>query len=329
MATHQRSPKSPFKRLLRSILAACLLLLFSVCGYGGYLAYKLKTTADASNVLPREKSDLRKKKVTIGKDPVTILLLGVEKYGGSEPPHSDSMMLVTLNPKTKQTSILSIPRDTRTYIPIEKREDKMTHAYAFGSEKGKGEAVNASIESVEHFLHVPVDYYVTVNFKAFKEVVDDLGGVTVNVPFSFKQHAMNAIGGGVVSYHKGEMHLDGREALTFAQMRKKDPQGDFGRQKRQQEVLQAVADKALSIKSVTKADNLLETVGDNVTTNISMKELLKLRSYYESIQGKKIDRYVFTHSPDTNKNIGNVYYFEPKEEEVEKISRQLQKNLGL
>lgn len=332
----KRKKKNRFLRLLLVVILFCFV---GAASYAGYLAYKVKSAADKTYHGLSRKSDLRTEKVTLGENPVTILLLGIEKYSGDEPPHSDSMMLITLNPKTKETAILSIPRDTRTFLPVINQESKITHAYSYGNKKGgQKAAVEASMEAVEKFLDVPIDYYATVNFKAFKEVVDDLGGVTVKVKVAkpITQRSMKAVGGKTYTFIPGETrHMNGAEALTYVQMRKTDPEGDFGRQKRQQQILQALADKALSVTTVTKATDLLDTVGNNITTNITLKEMFGMRNFYSSIKdGKHMEHFVFTHSPETDVYLpatgpGRTYYFVPKQEEVQKISNRLKEILEI
>ncbi|MGC4377989.1 LCP family protein [Fictibacillus sp. Mic-4] len=317
-----KKKKSPLRRFFKYVLVVVFIGVLGGAGYAGFLGWKVKSTAEKTyQGLSRDKSSLREEKVTLGENPVTILLLGVEDYPGS-PGHSDSIMLLTINPKTKETAILSIPRDTRAFLPIVQREDKITHAYAFGK---KGHKEEATIDAVEHLLDVPIDYYITTNFLGFKKAVDDLGGIDVNVPFDFQQHAMKEIGGGTLTFKKGEMHLNGKEALTFAQMRKKDPKGDFGRQERQQQVIKALADKALSITSLTKANDLLETVGDNVKTNISLREMFAIRNFYKTIQNNDFERWTLKKGKDAM--INGIYYYQPNMDEIHEYTRKINKIL--
>src|SRR5690606_29541403 len=102
-----------------------------------------------------------------------------------------------------------------------------------------------TIETVEQFLDIPIDYYATVNFEAFKNIVDVLGGITVDVPFDFQQNSDDRVAE-KLQFYEGEMELDGRYALAYARMRMEDPRGDIGRNERQQQVIEAIIDKALS-----------------------------------------------------------------------------------
>lgn len=311
--TERRKKKKRF-RFKRIFLIFILIFSFAPLCYGGYLLYTINAASEKSYYeLDRTKSKYRIDEVEMGKDPVSILLVGVEDYLGDNG-RSDALILVTLNPKTSQIAILSIPRDTRTYIEVRKKEDKINHAYAFGG-------LNATIQSVEDLLKIPVDYYIETNLNGFQDIVDELGGIKVNVPFNFKQSGMD---GKMIYFSEGEMELDGREALAFVQMRKEDPRGDFGRQERQQIALKAIADKALSINSVTKADNIINTVSDNTRTNIPLTELLGLRNFYNEIKNQDFD---VLKLEGENKTINRVYYFVPDAESLKNISLELKRIL--
>lgn len=305
------------RKLAKRISLVFGLALLIVVGYFGYLAFTVKSAADKSyDDLNREKSEQRVEKVTLGEDPVTILLVGVEDYQ-DDTGRSDALILITLNPKTKEVVTLSIPRDTRTYIEVEDRKDKINHSYAYGG-------LEATIETVESMLDIPVDYYVETNIKGFQEIVDELGGITVDVPFDFRQQA--AGNHKWFYFQEGEMHLGGIEALAFVQMRKQDPRGDFGRQDRQQEALRAIADKALSISSITKADDVIDAVSDNTRTNITLRELLGMRNFYSEIKNKEITR---LNIKGEDKYINDIYYYVPFEESIDEISDELKRVLEI
>ena len=139
-------------------------------------------------------------------EPVSILLLGVDTgaLGRTEKGRTDSMVIVTVNPHTEQTTLVSIPRDTYAEIVGYGTWDKINHAYNFG-----GTAM--SINSVQSLLDIPVDFYVIVNMSGIKEVVDAVGGVDVDSPIAFNQNGY--------SFVVGTNHLDGEAALAFSRMR--------------------------------------------------------------------------------------------------------------
>ena len=121
--------------------------------------------------------------------------------------------------------ITSIPRDSYTEIVGKGKKDKINHAYAFGG-------IDMSVKTVENFLDVPIDYYIEVNMEGFKDIVDAVGGIDINNDMDFTIDN--------VHYPKGDLHLDGEKALLFTRMRYQDTRGDFGRQMRQRQVIQAV-----------------------------------------------------------------------------------------
>lgn len=316
----RKRKRSPFRRLMRFVLVASLLFVLSAAGYGGYLAYKIKANADKSFVdLDKEKSDLRMDEVKLGKDPVTILLVGIENYQANDVGRADVIKLITINPETKETAMINIPRDTRTYIPAIEEKDKINHSYAYGK---KGMREQAVMEATEELLGVPIDYFVSTNFDGFEDVVDELGGITVNVPFDFKQASFNRM----ITFKEGPMELDGEEALAFVRMRKQDPRGDIGRNERESEAIRAIMDKAISVQSFSKADNVIDQLGSNVKTNISTTEMFAMRNFYKTLKNKEFETLQLETYPET---INGVSYEIPTDESVLEIRKKLSKILEI
>ncbi|MBS3994742.1 MAG: LCP family protein, partial [Alkaliphilus sp.] len=114
-------------------------------------------------------------------EPVNILIVGVDAKdtNASEGARTDTIMLATFNPTSKLLDIISIPRDTRVKIAGRKGEDKINHAYAFGG-------IENAIETVEGFLNVKINYYVKVDYKGLIKLVDDIGGIEIDVPMDMK-----------------------------------------------------------------------------------------------------------------------------------------------
>ncbi|UAC47857.1 LCP family protein [Bacillus aquiflavi] len=314
----RKQKKRPFKRFLKYVAISILFISILGLGYGGYLAYTINKAADDSDEeLNRgTKSELRDSKVTLKDDPVTILLIGVDDYQDEDKGRADALILVTLNPKTKEVALLSIPRDTRTYIPRKKKKHKINHAYAWGDIEG-------TVDAVQELLDVPVDFYVKAGAKAFQDIIDEIGGITVNVPFDFKQSDLK---GNYVYFKEGTMKLDGRKALAFVQMRYEDPEGDFGRQKREQETLKAIADQALSVNTLPKANKIIESLGSNVKTNISLNEMLGLRNFYNEIKNQEFKKLEIE---GENIEIENLSFYEPNKDSVDEVSNELRRILEI
>ena len=181
------------------------------------------------------------------------------------------MIVMTINPKTKKTTMTSIPRDTRVFIKSKNKFSKMNSAYTYGGIEG-------TVETVEQFLNIPINYYIKINMDGFKDIVDAIGGVTVDNRIHFTLEG--------VHLSKGKQHLDGKTALTYARMRKDDPRGDFGRQERQREIINEIIHGKCTIKIINKLSrdfdsirkkhqNKLNTGQDDRYSTVLIKKLLK------------------------------------------------------
>lgn len=308
------------KRRLKKIPVIITVIVLIFVGYGSYLAYQtLQAASDSYDDLGREKSELRDKEVTISNDPVSILIMGVEDYASEyDRGRTDTLMVATFNPDDKRLQLLSIPRDTKVEIVGKDMVDKINHAYAYGGKE-------MTIETVENFLDIPIDYYATVNFEAFKNIVDILGGITVDVPFDFEQNSDDRVAE-KLQFYEGEMELDGRHALAYARMRMSDPLGDIGRNQRQQQVIKAIIDKALSPGTVTKIDDLVNEVGRNVETNMRISEGLAFLKKYSDFDVSNIEQIKLeTHS----EMINGIHYQVPNYDSLEEVKYKLKAHLEL
>lgn len=158
---------------------------------------------------------------------------------------------------------------------------------------------------------------IKVNMKSFTDIVDAVGGVEVNNDLDFTYKG--------VHFEEGKINLSGKEALLYTRMRKLDPEGDFGRQKRQRQVIEAVVNKGAHISSVTKFGEIVKVVEHNVKTNLNMKDMWEVQSNYrgaqENLTNHKID--------GTGKEVNGTYYYFPDEKELQKISDQMKEHLEL
>lgn len=266
-------------------------------------------------------SHLRNTNVDISKDPVSILFLGIDdnesrrQNGQSvENARTDAMILSTLNPDTKKIRLLSIPRDTLSYIPQVNYYDKITHAHAYGGPE-------ASMDSVESTLNVPVDYYIRINMEAFVAAVDELGGIEFDVPYDLNEP--NTMDEGRIKLKKGRQQLNGDEVLAVARTRKQD--SDLKRGQRQMEILKALFQKAQKTESLHKLDDIIEIVGDNARHNLSFKEIRTLAIQYlvsdVDIESQQLK--------GDNELLNGIYYINPNIDDLIKTSNLLRKDLGL
>ena len=267
------------------------------------------------------KSNLRDSKVNPSKDPVSILFLGIDeneqrKKNGQSASKSrtDAMIFSTLNPDTQQLRMLSIPRDTISYIPKVGYYDKITHAHAYGGPI-------ASMDAVEGTLNVPVDYYVRINMEAFVDAVNELDGIYYDVPYNLNEP--NTDDTGKIKVKKGYQKLNGDEALAVARTRHND--SDLKRGQRQMELIKLLIAKAQKQNSFSKLDDVIKIVGNNSKHNLSSDEVKSLATTYlksnldiETTQLEGEDDY-----------LNNVYYYNPDINSIMKTSNLLRKDLDL
>lgn len=266
--------KSTVKKWILALGVSLVFLLSIGIGYAVYLYNKtedLVTESFDDTGRENETSDMREEKVNPVDDHVSVLLLGVDNsaHRNEEVSRTDAIVLATFNQDEKSIKLLSIPRDSYVYVPHIGYHTKINHAHAYGGPR-------ATIETVEQFLDVPVDYYVTMNFEGFVEVVEALDGIMVDVPYeileSDSQDQRDSI-----HLMPGYQALNGEEALALARTREKD--NDVERGKRQQEILQAIVDKATSAASILKLENVITAIGSNMQTNFTFKDLQSFVSY--------------------------------------------------
>ncbi|MGE7876484.1 LCP family protein [Peribacillus muralis] len=297
-------------RILLFTLIACLLL-------GGTYIYSqfYDFTSHTFRELERgSKSNKREQMISPLKDNISILIIGEDtsetrENGDGTNARSDALLLATINKQDTIINLVSIPRDTRMYIPIKDKEDKIAHAHAFGGIEG-------TIDTVENFLDIPVDYYIKFNFDSFLSLVDTIGGIDVDVPVTFTEQDSQDKAG-AIHLEKGHQHLSGEQALALTRTRKID--NDFFRGQRQQLVIEAIGKKVLSLNSIGKMNDILDEVGPHTSTNLSAKNILTIAS---TLMGKSIE-FNKQQIKCNDEYINGIYYAIPDIENVKEISREI------
>lgn len=234
------------------------------------------TYENLSSILPGgEREKLR------GEDEgrINILLLGRagEKYPGKHL--TDTVMLASIDTKEHRAGFLSLPRDLYAPIPGTNLYTKLNSLYQYGL--SSGDDADIVRRAVEHMTGVDVPYFISLDFDGFERIIDDLGGVKI---YSERDIRDTRYPGKNYSYETFELsagwhELDGKTALKYARERHSDPEGDFGRAKRQQQIIKAAQEKAFSAKTYLNAftiTRLFETLGDSVRTNLSIAEIASL-----------------------------------------------------
>lgn len=246
--------------------------------------------------------DVSKKKVK-AKEKLNILMLGIDAETG-DAGRSDSIIVMTLRPDTDSMQLISIPRDTRTLIVGKGIEDKINHAYAFGGEE-------MAIATVENFLGIDIDYHVRMNMSGLKELIDELGGVTVTNDVEWQD--------GGHQFHTGPVDLDGEKALAYVRMRKKDPSGDFGRAKRQRQVVESIIKKGANVASIGSINNTIDILGNNMATSLDFDDMKRMLTGYMTTR-HNIDSYQIQ---GEGTMLNGIYYYVVPEEEVQHVHNMI------
>ncbi len=292
-------------------------------------------------------------------EPFSILLMGVDsEYEGIENGsfNGDALLVLTFNPETLNTTILSIPRDS--YIPItcmNNRRNKITNAGWYGE--------TCVVNSVEKFLDIDIDYYFKINFKGVVSLVDAVDGIDIDVPYSFcEQNSNREWGRKTIFVDAGKQHLNGEQALAYARHRKVTDYmvyycgskyvknanywNDFIRGEHQQEVISGILNKLSDIKSFNTIEEILDSISNNTSTNMSIDTILSLYNIGKDILSKSnnannslsmqrlyltgydatIYDYNFIINQGTKLNLYNYIIYE---DSLEEVIQAMKENLGL
>lgn len=267
-------------------------------------------------------------------EPFTILLLGVDSevdgLKANQAFNGDTMMMITFNPTTLNTTVFSIPRDT--YAPIAcngKRSNKINSSAAGGT--------TCVINTLKDLTGIDIDYYVKINFKGVVDLVEALDGIEVDVPVDFcEQDSNREFGDHEICLKKGVQTLNGEAALALSRHRHSLPLGDFQRVQHQQLVVEAMAKKVKNIRSVNKFYEVLDAISKNIETNVSTDEMLNLynvgkKMLLENDANINIEKTYLTGYDLTMliPGLGNVYTFQYYPESLNEIVKAMKVNLGL
>ncbi|HLQ41214.1 MAG TPA: LCP family protein [Tetragenococcus sp.] len=303
-----------YQKIIVGVLAVISLIVAAATVYGMQAIDDANSMMNNISKTLNRKSSKREQAASIeNRDPFSILLLGVDTgaLGRTEKGRSDSMMVVTVNPQKEETTIVSLDRDIMADMLDDGQTfDKMNHAYAYGGEE-------LAMDAAEKLLDIPIDHFVTINMQGLRDLIDAVGGITVNNKIAFTLEG--------VRVPKGKVKLNGKNGLAYARMRKQDPDGDIGRQKRQREVLTKIVEKVISMDSVTNYKKILKAVEKNSQTDLTWDDLLDIASNYypafekvnqEQLQGQ-------------SQLINDIYYQILGENELLTVQNKLKKQLNL
>lgn len=273
------------------------------------------------------------------KDPnrINILILGLrgegDSYGGLL---TDTMMILSIKINTDQVALISIPRDLYIQMPSANsknslQKERINFAYALGQEKvGERGGLSYGKAAISEVTNLYLDYAIAIDFTAFEKIVDILGGITIYLDKPFSENSQFA-GEFLIDLPAGKNTLDGKNALYY--VRSRFSSSDFDRAKRQQEVLLAIKDKALSagiLLDPVKFYNLLDALGAHIKTDMTINDFRELIGFYPHLDFKNIKRRVFDTSPEgllySSQNGNGAYVLLPVGGNFDKI-QEASKNI--
>lgn len=294
-----------------------------------FMGYAAKSVSNFFTVINEsEEVEFMEESTTIlnerlsNKEPFSILVLGVDEREHYETRGlADTIIVVTVNPQHGTIYLMSIPRDTLITLPGTDIEDKINATYAYGG-------VPYVTEAVEDLVQIPIHAYALLSFEGLKDLVDAVGGVVVDSELAFSIKDDNT---GEMQYiDEGRQLLNGAEALGYARMRKEDPQGDWGRQNRQRELVVTLIKRLVSLDSITNYKTILDSISDDLSTNIDFIKATQVIKDYSSavntthtlsIDGQEASRYLPHYGLE-------VFVYELYEDSLTNTTRRFQNHLG-
>ncbi|MGX5377054.1 LCP family glycopolymer transferase [Ligilactobacillus sp. LYQ135] len=242
-----------------------------------------------------------------GRHPFSVLILGADtgEYGRSYQGRSDTIMVAAVN--NHKTTLVSIPRDTKVSIAGHGTDNKINAAYSY-------DGISGAMNTVESYLGVPINYYIELNMKGLKELSAAIGPVKINNNLDFTSDGIH--------FEKGEITIDSSNILAYIRMRHEDPNGDYGRQMRQRQVVTAMIEKLASVKSIVKYKSILNVLSANMKTNLTFSDMQKIFIHYRG--GKNINQLQLQGQTEM---INGVSYEVVPQSNLQKIQNELKKTL--
>ncbi|WP_430619017.1 LCP family protein [Enterococcus sp. DIV0802b] len=303
------------KKIFLIIFSIVAVLVIGMIGVAAKLYFDVSNSIQETyQSVERDLEDrLRENDVDLSqKDSFSVLLMGIDTgdLGRVEQGRSDTMMVATISPQDNQTTVVSIGRDSYVDIVGHGTTDKINHAYAFG---GPAMAMN----TVEKFLDIPIDHYVSINMAGLKELVDAVGGIEVDNEITFSQDGFD--------FAIGRTSLNGEQALAYSRMRYEDPNGDYGRQERQRKIVEGIVKKVLSLDGITQYQTILNAVEQNMKTDMSFDDMRTLafnyRSAFQTIKQDQLQGEGFMQD--------GISYQRVSDEELARVQKELKAQLNL
>ncbi|MBT8805534.1 LytR family transcriptional regulator [Lactobacillus delbrueckii subsp. bulgaricus] len=309
----KRKKRNKAMRIFWSVMAVILVAI------GGFALYEYNTVKNAADTAYRSgglgnAENGSKNSVISNSKPIAILLMGTDTgaLGRTYKGRTDSIMVAVLNPKTKKTTLVSFERDQQVNLPDypENSPSKLNAAYAYGNAKELAKVL-------KKYYNIPINAYVLINMGGLKTIVNKVGGVDIAPILSFSYEGY--------TFTKGKTtHMDGAKALAYSRMRYDDPEGDYGRQKRQRQVLSALLKKAESATTLLNS-SFISSLSKQVQTDLTFSDMTSMaKRYLAATKDLKTD---YTHG--TSYMQDGVSYQKISVSERQRISNLIRKTLGL
>ncbi len=274
----KRKPKPKKSTVARNVILSILavLILFTAFKVYNFVKSPLNEAEPPETKLeePTEPTALAEDD-EFAKKRVNILVLGIDEREG-EPARADTIILASLFPEERQVKLLSIPRDTRLLIPGH-GNDKINHAHVYGG-------IKLVKSSVEEFTGIPIDYCVETNFQGFINMIDMLGGVSLNVEKKMYKPLEN------IDLEPGLQTLNGYDSLAYVRYRD-DGMGDIGRIGRQQNFIKVLAENTIRTSNVTKIPELVDEMKKYVKTDLSIMDMITYATRFAKIDPTDLEGY--------------------------------------
>lgn len=320
--TTQKKKKGIFKKIF--IFAFSLLLIGGIFS-GAYFFWKIgsvsskissasddshqgSTLSTISNIIKNDRVSLK------GEDRgrINVLLLGVAGKGRAGGNLTDTIMIASIDMVNKKTALLSLPRDFYVEIADSDYRSKINSIYKYGLANDEG--IEPLKKTIENITDLNIDYYFVASFAGFEKFINDIDGIVINnerdiydpsYPGPNYNYELFAL-------EKGTHLLDGETALKYARERHDDPEGDFGRAKRQQQVMQAIKSRVFSTKVLFNPfaiNNMLNTLGESITTDISLEEMESFLELSKELDTQNITNVVVdAWKKDSLLKVSHIYY---------------------
>ena len=321
----KRKKRFNLKKIIFFIFSILLILIFSI---GGFFIYKLnlfsqkinsenhssqktsltETISDLSKLASDERATLKGEE----NNRINILLLGMAGKGKAGGELTDTIMIASIDTQNNKVALLSLPRDLYVTVPEENYSAKINSLYKYGASREEG--IEPLEKTIEKITDLKINYYLIVNFSGFEKFIDDIGGINIEVQRDIYDAAYP---GPNYSYEvfeikKGFHKMDGATALKYARERHDDPEGDFGRAKRQQQVIQAAKNKIFSTQTFLNpfaVGKMIDTLGDNIRTDITMEEIDSFIKLTKNLDTQNINNAVVdAWKPDSLLKVSHIFY---------------------